>query len=316
MFSQKPDLKTIVKNGKWLETVLAKDLKGWGYRESFEKAFDIIGVEKQEQDRRFFGVSGFDCIIKILAIVADTQRDVEFIEFVPEPTGLGPQFDREDYTINFAEDSFNNAEIFSIYNGLKKDGFIVNKRSGDDPEDLLLKYESLHPEDKDEFSDDIKTLKNNIGLKSLSKSLKFKIIEQEWDNRSDFTLLWSLSIAPFYKVKHSTRTWLLKNTRTDTPINYSFANIDNYKLILHHHNQVQFSLRYDEKTGFSTEKSFAQGPFESPISTLYCNIFMEFLLAGGMAYSGFCGHCGNFWVTERKGRKKFCSDICRVNSQR
>lgn len=44
-------------------------------------------------------------------------------------------------------------------------------------------------------------------------------------------------------------------------------------------------------------------------------IFFDFLLAGGQEYFGFCGFCGKFFVVQRKGRKKFCSDICRTANQ-
>ncbi len=46
------------------------------------------------------------------------------------------------------------------------------------------------------------------------------------------------------------------------------------------------------------------------------NILFDFLLLGGQEYYGFCEYCGKFFAIERKGRKKFCSDICRTMKQR
>ncbi len=53
--------------------------------------------------------------------------------------------------------------------------------------------------------------------------------------------------------------------------------------------------------------------------TIWCyqivlsNIFFEFLFLGGQNYFLFCKYCDRFTVVRRKGRKKFCSDLCRTN---
>ena len=43
------------------------------------------------------------------------------------------------------------------------------------------------------------------------------------------------------------------------------------------------------------------------------HIFFNFLFLGGQNYFGFCQHCDRFFVSQRKGRKKFCSDKCRLD---
>ncbi|MCI5210113.1 MAG: hypothetical protein D3910_15260 [Candidatus Electrothrix sp. ATG2] len=45
-------------------------------------------------------------------------------------------------------------------------------------------------------------------------------------------------------------------------------------------------------------------------------MLLDFLLLGGQQYCGFCKHCEKFFIAERKGRKKFCSDSCRTLNQR
>jgi hypothetical protein len=52
------------------------------------------------------------------------------------------------------------------------------------------------------------------------------------------------------------------------------------------------------------------------LDVIAVRIFFEFLFLGGQDYYGFCEYCGNFFVAERKGRKKFCSDVCRTMNQR
>lgn len=44
------------------------------------------------------------------------------------------------------------------------------------------------------------------------------------------------------------------------------------------------------------------------------HIFFDFLFLGGQDYFGFCDQCGKFFFAQRKGRKKFCSDRCRLAS--
>ncbi len=62
----------------------------------------------------------------------------------------------------------------------------------------------------------------------------------------------------------------------------------------------------------ATEKTYLHMVTEAFLS----NILFDFLLSGGQEYYGFCEYCGKFLVIERKGRKKFCSDICRTMKQR
>lgn len=41
-------------------------------------------------------------------------------------------------------------------------------------------------------------------------------------------------------------------------------------------------------------------------------IFFKFMEHGGQKHYAFCERCGNFTLVFRKGRKRFCSDLCRV----
>lgn len=45
-------------------------------------------------------------------------------------------------------------------------------------------------------------------------------------------------------------------------------------------------------------------------------ILFDFLILGGQKYYILCEYCGRFTVIRRKGRKKYCSDICRTNHGR
>ena len=56
--------------------------------------------------------------------------------------------------------------------------------------------------------------------------------------------------------------------------------------------------------------------YEFAFQSMAAHIFFEFLMISGQEYYLFCQHCGRFTVIRRKGRKKFCSDICRTNHGR
>lgn len=58
------------------------------------------------------------------------------------------------------------------------------------------------------------------------------------------------------------------------------------------------------------------GFYEIHFSSLFSNIVLDFLLLGGQDYFLFCEYCGRFTVIRRKGRKKYCSDICRTSHGR
>ena len=61
------------------------------------------------------------------------------------------------------------------------------------------------------------------------------------------------------------------------------------------------------------KKSFlAATPNYTPWLTIMARIFIDFLLLGGQEYIGFCNRCDKFYLVQRKGKKKFCSDICRA----
>jgi hypothetical protein len=50
--------------------------------------------------------------------------------------------------------------------------------------------------------------------------------------------------------------------------------------------------------------------------TVITHIFINFLSLGGQNYYGFCEHCGDFFLVQRKGKKRFCKDVCRVQANR
>ena len=63
---------------------------------------------------------------------------------------------------------------------------------------------------------------------------------------------------------------------------------------------------------FIKKSYLAANPNYTPWLTILARIFIDFLAVGGQQYMGFCNHCDKFYLVQRKGKKKFCSDLCRA----
>ncbi len=72
---------------------------------------------------------------------------------------------------------------------------------------------------------------------------------------------------------------------------------------------------YVEKTDIENDPGLIV-PSNFLWGTAASRVFFDFLFLGGQEYFLFCEHCGKFTVVKRKGRKKYCSDICRTAAQR
>jgi hypothetical protein len=67
-----------------------------------------------------------------------------------------------------------------------------------------------------------------------------------------------------------------------------------------------------EDNKFIKKYYLAANPNFTPWLTILARIFIDFLSVGGQEYIGFCNHCDKFYLVQRKGKKKFCSDLCRA----
>ena len=71
---------------------------------------------------------------------------------------------------------------------------------------------------------------------------------------------------------------------------------------------------YFSEKGIKTTKKFTnrykEGAF--PWHVIFSRTLFDFLMLGGWEYFGFCKRCEKFFIIQRKGRKKYCSDICRT----
>jgi hypothetical protein len=67
-----------------------------------------------------------------------------------------------------------------------------------------------------------------------------------------------------------------------------------------------------EENKFIKKAYLAASPNYTPWLTILARMFIDFLVLGGQEYIGFCKRCDKFYLVQRKGKKKYCSDICRA----
>jgi hypothetical protein len=98
-----------------------------------------------------------------------------------------------------------------------------------------------------------------------------------------------------------------------------YGDIDAAKLIYWNYKNVVKGIIFKEdgpvemhSQSFVTGKS-KHSAISVPWEAFSSKIVLDFLLLGGQDYFLFCEYCGKFTVIQRKGRKKYCSDICRVS---
>ncbi|MEN8134337.1 MAG: hypothetical protein ABFS18_02205 [Thermodesulfobacteriota bacterium] len=110
-------------------------------------------------------------------------------------------------------------------------------------------------------------------------------------------------------------------TASDDVFTLSYK-VDPFRFI-NAYNEISDVLFINNDT-ITLERSLTDSPIQEedgrythvPALAIISNIFFDFLFLGGQDYYGFCEHCDKFFVIQRKGRKIYCSDICRVNANK
>lgn len=123
----------------------------------------------------------------------------------------------------------------------------------------------------------------------------------------------------------------LLRERTDVPWEYILANGESEKednILLHlleNYNYIRQALvqrgkKFEVVRRMVYPESFKEGQWNNfsvsdqwvRLPALVSYIFISFLEVGGRDYLGVCHSCEELFLAKRKGRKKFCSDKCRV----
>lgn len=128
------------------------------------------------------------------------------------------------------------------------------------------------------------------------------------------------SVINMYMDRRFILQWFTGLKENDTPWMFSSDTSIGIKDLVSNYNGIRKSLTFDNIRGFHHVVSFTEeyphAVLGIPTEVILSHIAVKFLMLGDHDYFGFCGHCSNFFVVHRKGRKVYCSDICRANASK
>lgn len=128
------------------------------------------------------------------------------------------------------------------------------------------------------------------------------------------------SVIHMYMDRRFILKWFKKLKENDAPEMFSSDTFTGIKHLVSNYNGIRKSLTFDKIRGFHHVVSFTEkyphAELGIPTEVILSHIALKFFMLGDIDYFGFCDHCSNFFVVHRKGRKVYCSDICRANASK
>jgi len=280
-----PDFERMIELGEWLEEFLNPDAKSWGYRDLANEFINMYDMA--------FELSHNDITIQALALIKDNDSQTEnrYVESLKE-------------TDNFLE--------------------LTNKLLTDAPNTETGKLDLLYKNVNDEGRNILSLIKKNTVIEELE-------IEEDFVSY-DFIEYSLKIIARTMEIIFIIKKSFQLLSQDSTPWEYCLFQIfQKNRLLMNHYNERTLLHGYNglveeliiNKNEAKKQKTFREkygNSFSTPIhpsvfpwEVAASRIFFDFLFLGGQEYFLFCNYCGKFTVIQRKGRKKFCSDICRTS---
>lgn len=299
------DHERMIKLGEWLQKFLSPDTKSWGYRDLAKDFIDLYDMA--------FELSHNDITIQALALIKDSDPEIG-----KNYIGYLEGIDRFlELNIPFLLDSPNDkTEKFNIlYQNANDEGKKI----------LTLIHDNIIIEDPFEeknFDAEIFLINDFIeySLKKIAKIIEISsLIKTTFQLLSENSTPWIYSLSTIFQndkyltYNHNKRSSLnglmvkLSNHNPSTLLN-GYKGVVEEIIINEHRVEKQKTFQTIYKDSLSTREHPSVFPWEVAAS----RIFFDFLFLGGQEYFLFCEYCGKFTVIQRKGRKKFCSDICRT----
>ncbi len=279
----------MIKLGEWLERYLDPDVTIWGYRKLAHEYTDLYNINH--------GITKNDVSLKIIELV-ESQED----------------YIRDFYKKNHISTDSNKGR--TIY-------------TGKDPLKLREVIKTIaHQQFVDE--DDVECFIHSLNEDMLSvyeykeyTQQAFQLIskaQEPWET----TLIKQIEKEAWRIIKDESGE-IVEEINPQLPqtillMMNSYKNIHT-SLIENRVKQNITLVKQFDLDGHSFSKEYVQANPDSEESSHFpwriavSRAFFDFLLLGGQDYFLFCEYCGKFTVIKRKGRKKFCSDICRSNKR-
>ncbi len=287
MAKKESDWAKIVKYGKWLEPFIrCSEYNVWDLKPAFKEAVKLLEIEYYfKEDHPFF-----------LMLNQLSEKRFSWVDVFEE-------------IISYRKDSFFNSAIITFI--VLQDTIITarhllhNFTKDDRPWHIsyseIVNKLQISPTQKDMNS----TL---IELAELNLLFSYTPVEEEVDDQSPEYIHLSDRYSKIYEIMKDGINKLYSNLGEKliiTPDGCKKVNV-----LLQPHVKISTYDLHDTHMFTTSDEYYL------PLNTLFSRIFFDFLLIGGQDYYGLCKHCNEFYIAERKGRKKFCSDVCRTMNQR
>lgn len=282
------DFEKMIKLGEWLERYLNLDTKYWEYRQLAHDFIDLYQVNH--------GITKNEITLKIIDTIESQAKEIR--------------------------DYYKKGHIASIEEARR---FIYSKK---DPLKLLNIVEQVA---REQYSDeeDVECFVYPLRLRTISVYQYKEFVNHALQLILSSQKPWAAAIIDLDKkqtwteIRDESSGDIIKTIEPEIPQTI-FGLSDNYKKIFDvlkinkSDSTISLQKQFDmDGHHFSKEYVLSNPDCEKsshfPWEIAASRAFFDFLFLGGQEYFLFCKHCGKFTVIRRKGRKKFCSDICRTN---
>ncbi len=324
------DFERMIKLGEWIENYLDPNITIWGYQNLAKKAVKILNIDYVVNDDDLT----FEAIKLVETLETVSSIDTELKETKPSGKNFYSSKPRLYSKLLFGDVQH------KILDKEKKVIFEETTKKIWPQEKLETFSKGYYKCYRDIYdSDDLfEDIKNGQDPLKLYQTLSKNNIEKMNKVNPTFTELWGerfpVSILNVYLFrKYIEANFTIIDHYKKTPWEHTQEFIDDldsdrrcFVWLYAAYNDLSDQLRLIDGSfkilkKFRGEDSFFAETITTvvegahtifPWGIVSSRIFFDFLMLGGQNYFLFCEYCGRFAVIQRKGRKKFCSDICRT----
>lgn len=270
--------------GEWLERLLSDKVENWELKELFKDAVEILNLEyKIPHEHPFF-----------LNLDELTKRNNNWSKWTYYlPIEYDPSANRPDFAEQAAH--YTNFYLFTA-------SYDVRRSLKSMCESSQPWYLALNTMKEKSYEAETEEKREKLD-KLLEEEEPREFWKEKLENDPDF----AQAVAEFN---------IVRDKKFDFQVATSFDSLYSQigeKLIVgpNGYSKVNVLLTCHENNKITV--SMTTAPNEPlPFNVFISRIFFDFLLMGGQEYYVYCAHCGKFIVAQRKGRRKTCSDACRL----
>lgn len=283
------DFERMIKLGEWLERFLNPDIKIWDYRElakQFIKSYDIN-----------FGLSKNDVTLQVLELIEKQPKDIQ------------NYYKKDVYPVHKVLNSEDPLKIKSFVIKIFTDFIKTNSLSAEIDQDVEAAMKVAMPILYGIYRYKKLVIDLFHSISKFNDSWQRTLYRQE---EKEIDLEIYDESGNFIRFEH--------HEQKVSTVKFDYGGIHTVLSEDPSSQALKFNKEFDID-GHHVSKEYIKNhpdcdsPSHFPWNIAISRVFFDFLKLGGQDYFLFCEHCGRFTAIQRKGRKKFCSDICRSNNR-